>query len=406
MKILIFSQYFWPEYFPINHVAKKLAALNHDVDVLTGNPNYPGGIFYNGYRGYKHSSESWKKVNIIRVPIISRGKSSYFRLCLNYISFISSSFLFSFFLLRKKKYDCILVYGVSPIFQALPAIFLSKIKKIPLTLWVQDLWPESMEIINPPFGKFIRKLIEQLVRFSYLGSDLILIQSPGFLKPILKYVEKNKVQYLPNTVDDIFKKVDKNQIIRIASLEHGFSILFSGNFGSAQGLDCILAAAEKLLKYKDIKFIFVGDGRLKKFLITQKIKRNLSNVYIENSFPVSAMPGIMSQASCLLVSLLDHPVINLTIPSKLQAYLSAGKPIIGCIGGETATIIEKSQSGLICPPGDAEKLSLCILNLYDSPKSRLKKMGACGKKYFNNNFSSDMVVSQMLKYLKTTLRIS
>jgi glycosyltransferase involved in cell wall biosynthesis len=380
MKILIFSQYFWPEYFPINHVAKKLAALNHDVDVLTGNPNYPGGIFYNGYRGYKHSSESWKKVNIIRVPIISRGKSSYFRLCLNYISFISSSFLFSFFLLRKKKYDCILVYGVSPIFQALPAIFLSKIKKIPLTLWVQDLWPESMESINPPIG--------------------------NFLKPILKYVEKNKVQYLPNTVDDIFKKVDKNQIIRIASLEHGFSILFSGNFGSAQGLDCILAAAEKLLKYKDIKFIFVGDGRLKKFLITQKIKRNLSNVYIENSFPVSAMPGIMSQASCLLVSLLDHPVINLTIPSKLQAYLSAGKPIIGCIGGETATIIEKSQSGLICPPGDAEKLSLCILNLYDSPKSRLKKMGACGKKYFNNNFSSDMVVSQMLKYLKTTLRIS
>lgn len=401
MKILIFSQYFWPENFSINHVAKKLTEFNHDVDILTGRPNYPNGKFYDGYDGYKLSRESWGQVRIFRIPILSRGQGSYVRLSLNYISFILSAFVFSLFLLRKKKYDCIIVYGTSPIFQVLPAIFISKFKKTPLILWVQDLWPESIEILNASSCKALRKVIELLVRFSYLGSDLILIQSRAFLKPVLKYAKLKRIEYLPNTVDDIFKGLSKNASIRIASLDGGFSILFSGNLGVAQGLDCILDAAERLLTYKDIKFVFVGDGRLKNYILNEKIKRNLDNVFIENSYPIESMPGIMSQASCLLVSLSDHPVINLTIPNKLQAYLAAGKPIIGCIGGEAATIIEDSHSGLTCTPGDAEGLSLCILDLYGSSESRLKNMGACAKNYFEDNFSSDKVVGQMLEYIKS-----
>lgn len=403
MKILFFSQYFWPEYFPINHVAQKLSQSKHRVDVLTGKPNYPLGKFFKGYKAYGLENEKWGRINIFRVPISSRGRNSYISLSINYLSFILSAFLFSPFVLRKRRYDCIIVYGLSPIFQVLPAIFISRLKKVPIILWVQDLWPESLEHTGLLKIKFFKKIIECLVKISYSGVDLILVQSKAFIKPVSNYSKSKKILYLPNTVDEIFYPNHKNTATthKVEALSKGFSVLFAGNLGSAQGLGCILDAAEKLLKHKEIRFVFIGEGRLKEFLTEEKIKRKLTNVYIEGSYPINLMPGILSQASSLLVSLTNHPIINLTIPSKLQAYLASGKPIIGCISGEAAKIIKASNSGYICEPGDSYNLAKIVLDLYSTSSQGRKKMGISGQAYFKNNFSSDMVVGQMIKYINS-----
>ena len=403
MKILFFSQYFWPEYFPINHVAQKLSQSKHKVDVFTGKPNYPFGKFFKGYKTYGLENEKWGRINIFRVPISSRGQNSYISLSINYLSFILSAFLFSPFVLRKRRYDCIIVYGLSPIFQVLPAIFISKLKKVPIILWVQDLWPESLEHTGLLKIKFFRKIIEYLVKLSYSGVDLILVQSKGFIKPVSNYSKSKKILYLPNTVDEIFYPSHKNTatIPKVDALSKGFSVLFAGNLGSAQGLGCILDAAEKLLKYREIRFVFLGEGRLKEFLREEKIKRKLTNVYIEGSYPINLMPGILSQASSLLVSLTNHPIINLTIPGKLQAYLASGKPIIGCISGEAAKIIKASNSGFICEPGDSYNLAKIVLDLYSTSSKDRKKMGISGQAYFKSNFSSDIVVDQMIKYINS-----
>ena len=403
MKILFFSQYFWPEYFPINHVAQKLSQSKHKVDIFTGKPNYPFGKFFKGYKAYGLENEKWGRINIFRVPISSRGQNSYISLSINYLSFILSAFLFSPFVLRKRRYDCIIVYGLSPIFQVLPAIFISKLKKVPIILWVQDLWPESLEHTGLLKIKFFRKIIEYLVKLSYSGVDLILVQSKGFIKPVSNYSKSKKILYLPNTVDEIFYPSHKNTatIHKVDALSKGFSVLFAGNLGSAQGLGCILDAAEKLLKYREIRFVFIGEGRLKEFLREEKIKRKLTNVYIEGSYPINLMPGILSQASSLLVSLTNHPIINLTIPGKLQAYLASGKPIIGCISGEAAKIIKASNSGFICEPGDSDNLARIVLDLYSTSSKDRKKMGISGQAYFKSNFSSDIVVDQMIKYINS-----
>ena len=181
MKILIVSQYFWPEHFLINDIAKILVSKGHQVFVLTGKPNYPKGKIYKGYDFFSISEECINNINVIRVPIIPRF-SSYFTLLLNYVSFVFSAIIFGFWKLKNKKFEAIFVFGNSPIFQAIPAIFFAKVFKKPISIWIQDLWPESLSAIKFTNNKYLLNLIKIIVKFIYSNVDLILIQSKGFIK--------------------------------------------------------------------------------------------------------------------------------------------------------------------------------------------------------------------------------
>jgi len=182
MRILIVSQYFWPESFVINDIARSLALKGHNVTVLTGKPNYPEGKIAAGYRAWGIQQELYAGAEVIRVPLVPRGNGSPWRLALNYLSFIFSGMTLAPFVLRGWAYDLVFVYAPSPLLQALPAVLLAWLKRAPLVVWVQDLWPESLMATGFVKNRWMIKVVEALVRYVYHRADSILIQSEAFLK--------------------------------------------------------------------------------------------------------------------------------------------------------------------------------------------------------------------------------
>ena len=147
MRILIVTQHFWPEDFRINELAIGFIDNGHDVSVLTGYPNYPEGKIYSDFKKDKDGFKEFNSIKITRIPILPRG-SSKFTLALNYLSFVLSGMLLGPLLLRKKKFDMIFVFEPSPITVCLPAIFLKYLKSSKLSLWVLDLWPQSLYAVG------------------------------------------------------------------------------------------------------------------------------------------------------------------------------------------------------------------------------------------------------------------
>ena len=238
MNILIVSQYFSPENFRINDLADELNHRGNNITVLTNVPNYPHGKYFDGYGIFKKNKENINNINIIRSPIIPRGSGSGIRLTLNYLSFVFGA-IFSSLQLINKKFDVIFVFEPSPITVCLPAIFIKKIKKIPICLWVLDLWPESVVSANNLNTKFVPSLLNPLVKYIYNKSDKILVSSKGFIDSIKKRgISKNKIIYFPQWAEEIFKPLIPKQKLLEKIPNHSFKIMFAGNIGEAQDFGC------------------------------------------------------------------------------------------------------------------------------------------------------------------------
>ena len=197
MKVLLVSQYFWPESFQINSIVARLVRDGHQVDVLTGKPNYPQGRIYPGYRAWGCSTESHQGATIHRIPLAPR-KTGAARLAANYLSFVVTGLLFGPWMLRRFEADVIFVYAPSPLLQALPAIWLAKWKRRKLVLWVLDLWPEILSATGHVNNRIVLGLVERLVRYIYRKTDLILVQSPGFEAPVRRLASGREIACLPN----------------------------------------------------------------------------------------------------------------------------------------------------------------------------------------------------------------
>ena len=280
MKLLVVSQYFWPESFRINDIAQSLAAKGHEVEILTGKPNYPEGTVFAGYRACGCTVEEWQGLNIYRLPIIARGSSGSLRLTLNYLSFVVSGLLIAPWLLRKKQYDVIFVYAPSPIFQAIPASFLGWLKNCPVAVWVQDLWPQSAQATGHVKNFLLLKLLELMVRFVYRHTDLLLVQSKAFEAPVSELAQGIPVVYYPNSVESVFYHPSPIELPVIAGLTAKFSVLFAGNVGSAQAVEVIVDAAEKLRDHNDIHFVILGTGSRWDWIRKQVARRSLSNLQL------------------------------------------------------------------------------------------------------------------------------
>ncbi|MBU2631396.1 MAG: glycosyltransferase family 4 protein, partial [Proteobacteria bacterium] len=262
MKILIVSQYFWPENFRINDLAVGLMERGHEVSVLTGIPNYPEGQFSTGYGLFTNRKEVYKDVRIIRVPLFPRGKGDRVRLFLNYISFALFSSVLSISLYRE-EFDLLFVFEPSPITVGLPAIVLKKLKSIPIFFWVQDLWPESLSATGAINSKTLLNIVRKLVCFIYKRCDRILIQSPAF-SPLIESqgVISERIHFFPNSIEAVYQPVLEQSNVDIRDLlPSGFCIMFAGNIGAAQDFETILLAAQKLKEYSDIHWVVLGDGR-------------------------------------------------------------------------------------------------------------------------------------------------
>ncbi len=401
MKILIISQYFWPEIFKITDLAIGLKERGHEVTVLTGKPNYPAGIFFPGYTFFNKRIEYYNGIKIVRSPLIRRGSGSGLRLFLNYFSFAFFASFSAVFRLQKKN-DVIFVYEPSPITVGLPAVFYKFFSKAPLIFWVQDLWPESLTAAGNINSSVVLNLIESLVKYIYKHSDIILISSKSFRQSIVeKGINSNKIVYLPNWAENIFNSVaDKDLDICKLFPVGGFYILFAGNVGDAQDFDSIVKAVELTKHYKNIHWIIVGDGRKKTWVEQQKNEMKLENLHLIGRYPMEKMPNFFREADILLVTLKNEKIFSMTVPAKIQSYLACGKPILAMINGDGADIINESKAGFAINAGEYEKLAEKVIEMYNMPKERLDSMALSGKEFYHLNFDRKVLIDNVVDLIK------
>ena len=398
MRILVVSQHYWPESFRINEVARSLLKAGCEVAVLAGQPNYPSGTTFSGYRAWgicreKHEAGYY----IYRVPEIPRGSGTGWALTLNYLSFIVGACALSPWLLRRQRFDVIFVYGSSPIFQAVPAILLKKITGALLVTWVQDLWPQSLEVTGFVRNRHILRAVGALVRWVYRRNDLLLGQSRSFVTAIRAVAGGTPVAYHPNPGELAFVEDWPQGVPALCLDPQAFNVVFAGNMGAAQALDTIVEAAELLRQYPDVRFVMIGNGSRVRWLQEEIQRRGMTNMLLPGSFPPEAMPGILTQASALLVSLARNEAMSQTIPSKLQAYLAAGRPVIAALDGEGARVVDESGAGVSCPAEDAASLVRAVLKIRSASLSEVAAMGSAGRSYFNSNYSPENLAQRLIE---------
>lgn len=397
MRILILSQYYWPETFRITEVVQALKDEGCEVLVLTGQPNYPDGVPFEGYSWWSMGTEEHDGVEILRVPLFPRGKGSAWRLTLNYLSFIVSATVFGPWLLRRRKLDVILVFAPSPILQAIPAVWLAWLKNARLVTWIQDLWPERLSATGYIRSQRILAAVAEVVRWIYRNNDLLLVQSRAFVEPVKTMACKTAVCYHPNPGDFAFSN-DEQEEDSPLKFGDGFNVVFAGNLGTVQALDTVLDAAQLLLGDAGISLYLVGSGSRSEWLRSEISRRSLENVHLPGRFPSTAMPAIMSRASALLVSLVRSPIMSQTVPSKVQVYLAAGRPIIASLDGEVARVVLEAGAGVTAGAEDARGLADAILALKTLPVEDLRQMGHSARTYYENNFEPRLLARKMCSH--------
>jgi colanic acid biosynthesis glycosyl transferase WcaI len=405
MHILIISQYFWPESFRINDLALALQAQGHRITVLTGMPCYPHRQNFQGYGKFSPSKENYQGITILRVPMLSRGEGNNKRLLLNYASFVLSAGILGPLRCRD-KYDMIFVFQPSPISSVLPAILLRKLKRIPLMLWVQDLWPETLRATEIVRSETLLAFVNKLVKFIYKRCDSILIQAKTARTSIASFeIPATKINYFPNWAEAVYQVKPPDLTLKASlNLPDGFWIMFAGNLGVSQSLETILLAAQNLQTYADIHFVIVGDGRQSNWLQEQIAQRNLSNIHMIGRKPVEQMADLFALADVLLMTLKRDPIFSMVIPSKLQSYLACAKPVVAAIDGEGAQIILESGAGLVGPSEDALALANNLLSLYHMTPEQRKEMGANAHKYYQQHFNRDNLLNNLENWMKQLKR--
>lgn len=400
MRILVVSQYFWPENFRINDLVREWVRRGHQVTVLTGLPNYPGGKVFDIYREQPCAFASYEGAKVVRIPILPRGVGSL-RLMLNYLSFVLGGVLWGPLRLRGIESDVIFVFEPSPVTVGLPAVWLSKIKRAPVVFWALDLWPETLAAIGVVRSPRVLGWVGDMVRFIYNRCTLILGQSRGFLLNIARYCnDKNKIRYFPSWAEDVFIDNAFKPAPEVPELDSGFTVVFAGNIGEAQDMPAVLDAAERLKDNNLIRWVIVGDGRKSEWLQSEVIRRGLQDrVLLPGRFPVERMPSFYAHADALLVSLKRDPVFSMTIPGKVQSYLMAGIPLLGMLDGEGAAVIRDAHAGLTCDAGDSAGLAQAVLTMAAMSIQERKQMGLNGRAYAQQEFGR----SQLMDRLETLL---
>ena len=389
MNILVVTPHFYPENFRINDFAKDFVIRGHKVTVLTAVPDYPKGKFYDGYGVFKRSRELYKGIQIYRAPLIPRGTGSNLRLSLNYISHMVGAIFTSLFMLTK-KFDIVFVFAISPVTVVIPAIFIKKLKKLPLCVWVLDLWPEAVVSSAGNLHKksLIPKILHPVVSFIYKHSDKILVSSKGFIDSIEdKGVSRDKIEFFPQWAEPIFKPMGSTEYLLGDIPKDSFKIMFAGNIGESQDFPSILKAAKLLKDERDIHWIILGSGRREEWVKSKVKSHGLGSCFhMLGNFPLEKMPEFYANADTMLFSLKDDKAFSITIPAKVQTYLACGKPILAMINGEGGKVVLEANAGLVCQAESPSELSENILRMKSMKVKELSDMGSNARRYYNDNF--------------------
>lgn len=389
-KILVICQYYKPEPFRISDICEEMVRRGHEVQVVTGYPNYPEGKIYDGYGKGKHIDEIINGVKVHRCFEIPRGTGSVKRM-LNYYSYAVTSTAYALSSKCRtsdgKPFDVVFCNQLSPVMMAHAAIGYKKRYKVPAIMYCLDLWPESLIAGGITRESLIYKYYHHVSKRIYRQVDKILITSRMFSDYFKSEfgIRKDRIEYLPQYAEDIFEEMPIKE-------ENGiFDFMFAGNIGTIQSVETILEAAN-LLKDEPVRFHIIGGGTDLERL--QKIGKNLENVEFYGRKPLEEMPDFYKKADAMLVTLAADPVLSLTLPGKVQSYMAVGKPLIGAIDGETEIVINEAQCGFCGKAGDAIELTENIRKFIARDTDR-KLMGKNARKFYGKNFKESMYMDKL-----------
>lgn len=386
MKLLIVTPHFLPENFKVNDIAFEMKRRGHEVTVMTAIPDYPEGHFPKGYGVFRRRREVIDGVKVHRSLIVPRHSGSAPWLALNYLSYTLFATLQALRRGLADRYDAVIVHETSPVLVGIPAVIVKKMQRIPLHFWVLDLWPESLSAAGGINNRRLLAPFEALTRWIYRNCDTLMIGSRGFEKSICcKGDFRSKIEFFPNWVEDSLE-TPTEPTAEIPQLPEGFNVVCAGNMGDAQDLPHVMEAA-LLLKDDGVNFNFVGDGRKREFVEAYCRDHGLTNVYCHGRYPLASMPSFFRQADVLFFALKDTPIFELTVPSRLQAYMSAGKPVVAMINGEGAATITEADCGWSVPAESPQRLAELLRRLARTDAAELETKGANGKAYARRHYT-------------------
>jgi glycosyltransferase involved in cell wall biosynthesis len=401
MRLLLVTQYFWPESFRVNHLVEAWRELGHDVTVLANMPSYPAGRTFEGYSWRGPYRETYCGADVRRVPTLPRGRRRNLRVGLTYLSFIASSVILAPFVARG-RYDAVFVYAPSPITVALPAMLMKRLRGAPMAIWVQDLWPDNLASLGIVRSPTLLRMATALGRWIYRRCDLVLVQSAAFDGPVRRVCpEVAKIRVLPNWADDFYRpEIVEPDAPERREFPGGFTIVFGGNLGSAQALEIVLDAAA-MLRDGGVRWVFIGDGHERASLESESRRRGLDDVVRFLGWrPETAMPRYLSLADALLVSLRRNESFASTIPAKLQTSLAVGRPILAALEGEGARIVRDARAGVVVEPENARALADGVRALMTAGAEARAEMGRRGRAYATAHFDRATLVAQLDEWLR------
>lgn len=391
-RILIVSQYFYPENFRINDMADAFKKRGYEVDVLTGLPNYPSGKIDRSYRFLKRRKETLDGIFIRRLPIIPRRKNPV-HLILNYASFVVSGWVWVRF--TKRTYDFIFSFEVSPMTQILPALWLSKKQQIPVVSYIQDIWPESLEMAGKKVPRFIQSRIQKMAFNIYKNLDHVLVPSNAYIPWVKHTYAQAAVSYWPQYYESFYAPVKKALPVKGINPD-AFTIMFTGNIGASQGLDSIIDAVALIkdsVPANRLQLVLVGEGKESKRLKQKVLELKVSDwITFMGSVPPEDIPNYLAHADMAYLSFTTHALFDAVIPAKLQSYMACAKPVLVYAGGESAAIIKDAKAGTIVHPLTTEMLATRLKELLQLEKTQLTEWGTNGLDYAKTHFNKTLLL--------------
>lgn len=397
-RLILFNQFFDPEPSMKGlKFAQRLSDLGFDVEVVTGFPNYPGGKIYDGYRIRPIRRERHGDVVVTRLALYPSHNASRIGRILNYLSFCLSGLLYLLFFARRA--DVIYAYQ-PPLTVGIAAVVVRLIRRMPVVLDIQDLWPDTLQATGMINNRRVLAMVGSLCRWIYRRVDRIVVLSNGFRRKLIdRGVTEAKVSVIYNWADEQAVSINISRP-NVLGPSGRFRVLFAGNIGRAQALDNVLDAAELVaMERSDVEFCFLGTGLDLEKLRQRTVDMQLQNVRYLPQVAMKQVGGWLAAADCLLVHLKADPLFEITVPSKTQAYMAAGRPIIMAVPGEATELIVRSGGGLVVPPQDPQALAAAVIHLAEMPAEALNEFGLRARRFYEENLSFNQGTYEMAKLL-------
>lgn len=385
-RLILLKQHFDPEpTIKGAKFARRLDELGFDVEVVTGFPNYPGGKVYDGYRIRPIQNQIIDGATITRLALYPSHDKSRIGRVLNYVSFFFSATIYLTFFARRA--DVLYAYH-PPLTVGMAAILARFFRRMPVVLDVQDMWPDTLRATGMMNSKHLLRLVGVFCRWTWRNVDRISVLSPGFRNLLIQRgIPAERITVIPNWADEV--AVAESSATRPEAMSHPnrFRVLFAGNMGAAQALDAVLDAAALAEDQPDVEFYFLGGGIESDRLKARAKAEGLTNVQFLPRVPMSEVGAYLAAADVLLVHLKADPLFSITIPSKTQAYMAAGKPVIMAVEGDAAELITQSSGGIVVPPEDPQALSDAIRQLAALSPDALAEMGDRSRRFYEAHLS-------------------